>query len=328
MGKRRVLIGTDPELTNAGESETVIFNNGYEQWLVDGNVFFPVTKTTKLIPAGHYFFQFCSRRDRYGLALKNFPTEELYNFPSNDFEEVVKDVRTFWNSKDKYKKFNYVYKRGILLYGPPGCGKTSLISLLAKELIKENGVVIWINQPRDLYGIDGVLSDLREIEPNRPLIIIFEDIDNFANCDPELVTRLLNFLDGNIKFDNYVTIGTTNYPQRLEERISNRPSRFAVKKEIKLPNKLVRKYYLETKLKGKISDKIINEWVNKTEGMSIDHLKELILLVCVNEIEFETAIKEINTVKIKNTTGTGTKKIGFGNRNGEIIEEEVDYSKI
>ena len=78
---------------------------------------------------------------------------------------------------------------------------------------------------------------LREIEPDRKIILILEDIDNFINVDKALLTKLLQILDGSNKLDNIITIATTNYQEKLEERIANRPSRFDRRYEIGLPSK-------------------------------------------------------------------------------------------
>ena len=57
------------------------------------------------------------------------------------------------------------------MYGPPGCGKTSLIALLSKELIKRNGVILNINTVDQIELYDRVIKDIRDIENSTQLLL-------------------------------------------------------------------------------------------------------------------------------------------------------------
>ena len=104
---------------------------------------------------------------------------------------------------------------------------------------------------------------------------MLEDIDSFVGKDGSYSeTVLLNFLDGAGSCDGVVTIATTNYPEKLQERITNRPSRFDRRYEVIKPNAETRKFYIENKLqKGDLQRVNIPDLVDKTEGFTIDHLK-------------------------------------------------------
>jgi SpoVK/Ycf46/Vps4 family AAA+-type ATPase len=186
------------------------------------------------------------------------------------------------------------------MYGPAGCGKTSLISLLAKELIEKNGIILNITGTHQLDFYEFAIKDIRKIEKDKPIIVIIEDIDGYGESG--YVSKLLNILDGAYQTDNVIIIATTNYPERLEERFSSRPSRFDVRVSIELPSPDVRKFYIKAKLKPDDLKKIdIDEWVKLTEGFTLDHLKELILLTFVLENDFDESLNKIKEM-LKHTT--------------------------
>ena len=75
--------------------------------------------------------------------LKKVNTDELYQLPSPELTDIIEDIEKFWDRADKYKEYGFLHKRGILLYGAPGAGKSGIIQLCTKHLIeKMNGIVI------------------------------------------------------------------------------------------------------------------------------------------------------------------------------------------
>jgi SpoVK/Ycf46/Vps4 family AAA+-type ATPase len=88
----------------------------------------------------------------------------------------------------------------------------------------------------------------RVIEPERQLLCIIEDIDGLCD-DNYYETELLNILDGIGQMENTIYLATTNYPEKLKERILNRPSRFDRRYKIEKPDSNIRKFYFEKKLR-------------------------------------------------------------------------------
>ena len=225
--------------------------------------------------------------------------DDLFTLPTPILGRILTDVRAFWKNRDKYERYGSVYKRGILLYGTAGCGKSSVIMLLAKELIsKYDGVVFTPQNEDQINWTMRILPKIKEIEPQKRIIIVLEDIDSFVGKDGSFSeTVLLNFLDGVGSCDGIITIATTNYPEKLQERIINRPSRFDRRYEIGNPNAETRRFYIENKLKKTDINSIdIEEMVDKTEGFTIDHLKEYLLSIFVLGYSHEEAFMEVSGI--------------------------------
>jgi SpoVK/Ycf46/Vps4 family AAA+-type ATPase len=294
-----------------------VIKTGYIQWLYRGNKLYPTGKTTKIIPPGVYTTEWDSANQVAVPTSKHIDLDELFILPTSVLDRVLADIHSFWESKEKYQKYKSVYKRGILLYGIAGCGKSSVIMLLAKELIsKYKGIVFVPLDESELSYTMKVLPIIKEIEPDKKIIVVLEDVDSLVGKDKDYSeTVLLNFLDGAASCDGIVTIATTNYPERLKERITNRPGRFDRRYEVGKPNAEARRYYIEHKLqKSDLNSIAITKLVEETEGFTIDHLKEYILSVFVLGYSHEHAIEEVisilNTRILKNTKSEND-SVGF-----------------
>ncbi|KAE8257941.1 hypothetical protein A4X13_0g2008 [Tilletia indica] len=160
-------------------------------------------------------------------------------------EELVKDVEVFMQRGSWYAERGIPYRRGYLLYGPPGSGKSSLITALAGF----HNLNICLLSLSDRGLTDDKLLHLLANAPERSILIL-EDIDvAFASRDststsassssdqrqaggnPTPTTRtnitfsgLLNALDGVASSEERIVFMTTNYPDRLDPALV-RPGR-------------------------------------------------------------------------------------------------------
>ena len=274
--------------------------------------FVPSFKSVDQVPSGIYELQYNRNVSQITLKKQPFKTDELYQLPSYEIQDILKDIQDFWDRRDKYREYNFVHKRGILMYGEPGCGKSGIIQLIAKQLIENNGIIINIKDQDDVDFFIDFIATFRKIEPNRPLIVLLEDLDSIAGESTYSTSKLLNILDGVKQIEDVVYIATTNYPEKLQERITNRPSRFDRRYQVELPNKEIREAYIRHKLTEEDMTNVnIQEWVERTEGMSLSHLKEVVISTIVMGREFEEVMDNLEGLK-RAPSVRGSGKMGFG----------------
>lgn len=261
---------------------------GAVDWVSDGIRFFLSKKPNveNGLPPGYYTIKSSYESGIY-LEKKVVMLDELFELPNPVMQSMLEDIRMFWTKKDKYKEHNITYKRGILLYGPPGCGKTSINNFLSAEIIsKHQGIVIEINDPNEFAHFAPII---RLLEPNKPILAVIEDLD--AVLEYSSTRQILNLLDGNLQLDNVVYVASTNYIERLEDRIKNRPSRFDRRYEVGYPDAISREVYITNKLSDEELATIdLAKWVKDTENMSLSHLKELIISCIILEVPYEETI--------------------------------------
>lgn len=254
----------------------------YGQWVVGPNsTFRPTGRTVGKVPPGVY--KVCA--DNHGVFIEKSKvvTDDLVVLPGSVGERLLPKMQKFWDSKHKYIERGLLYKKGAIFYGPPGGGKTSDLQLLIKQLVDIGGIVVICAHPTLLT--DG-LKIIRTVEPDRNIICVFEDIDEtiarYGDSD------LLSLLDGEAQISNVFNVATTNYIDRLEARIANRPGRFDIREFVPMPTAAARKIYLQ-KIAPELDEYELTCWVKDTENFSAAHLRELASSVfCLEEAYLET----------------------------------------
>jgi len=264
------------------------------QWTTgDGKRFLPAGHTKNVLPPGVYEIH---HDGNIGLYFEKIPvrTEGLIRFPQTNSERVLKEIDTFWSREKVFKEYALTYKRGIILWGPPGGGKTCTVNLIMRDVVVDrSGIVIKFTNP-GLF-IEG-MRILREIQPDTPIVVLMEDIDSIIEHYEE--SPVLNILDGVESVQKVVFLATTNYPECLGPRIINRPSRFDKRFHIGYPNPESRMLYLKHLCGDKNSAKIdLNRWVKDTDKFSIAHLKELFVAVIIIGDDYDEALENLKLMK-------------------------------
>ena len=218
---------------------------------------------------------------------------DLLRFEDENIDLALKEISSFWTKKELFKNHEFPFRRGILLYGPPGSGKSSCLKLIVKEIIDLGGIAINFNSI-ELF-VSG-MSLLRTIEKETPIVVLMEDLDSILDYNDQ--SAVLNMLDGIGGFENIVFLATTNYIDSLEGRIKNRPSRFDRRFFIDFPNEKSRKLYLEHII-GKTNEFKnidIDQWVKDTKGFTLAHLKELYLSVCFFDNDYNEVLVRLTNM--------------------------------
>jgi energy-coupling factor transporter ATP-binding protein EcfA2 len=252
------------------------------QYAEYSNGYAPATRTLAQLPPGVY--NIAAGTSQYYFSPQKVITDNLLRLPDSKSEDVIKEIERFWTLKAKFQRYGLTHKRGFLLYGPPGSGKTSTVAVVSQLLVKSGGIVI-VGNSGSPQVLSLMMGHLREVEPERPIVVLLEDIDTIIHRYGEAETLAL--LDGETSIDNVVFLATTNYPEHLDGRIINRPSRFDRVVKIGMPSAEARLMYL--KARGVEGD--LDRWVEMSKDFSIAHLKELVIGVCVfgNDLDEEIA---------------------------------------
>lgn len=253
-------------------------------------------------------------------------TDELIQLPDMVCNEVIDQIQQFWSPEVRaaMKKRGFLHKRGILMFGEPGSGKTCTIQILVQSLIKMGGIALFAEDPQILTGC---LQLLRQIERDRPVIVLLEDFDTLTNRDTR-ENSWLSVLDGEAQIANVVYMATTNYIEKLDKRFVDRPSRFDLVVPVPMPTAKARAAYLRYK-EPELSDEELFEWVQASDGYSIAHLKEMALsIMCYGKTLEETTARLTNqrTRKFSNDDlekeAMSNKGIGFTRDEGPIKKFE------
>jgi hypothetical protein len=243
------------------------------RWAANDKTFWGVSSTYDSIPAGVYRPEITPNLGPI-LVRQNIETDNLLELPDEAASEIIAEFQAFWRLGPEFRKRGFLHKRGFLLWGPPGSGKTSTVQVLIKRLADEmDGVTLFLDHPQTASA---GLQMLRHIEPKRPLIAVMEDMDALIEKWGE--NEYLAVLDGEAQVDNVVFLATTNYPERLDSRFVDRPSRFDTIRFVGMPSAAARRAFLSAKEPG-LSDGELTEWVRKSDGFSVAHLKEMIIAV-------------------------------------------------
>jgi hypothetical protein len=270
----------------------------YKQWASpDGETFYPVDEVIKHLPPGYYDMD--RTMSSVCFTKKKIKNESLLVFPDSSHVPVLEEISKFWKLEHKFNESRIPFKRGILMYGPPGSGKTCTIRMVIDNLVKEhNGIVVDFSSTHlfeDGYKV------LRQIHAEMPIVVLMEDLDAIIHrCDE---SKLLNMLDGMLGIDKVIFLATTNYPERLGSRIMNRPSRFDRRIFIGMPSAVARETYIRSKLIGE-DDNIIKRWVEDTSGFSIAHIKELYVANKILGDDYSIALKTLKGMKQKLDSST------------------------
>ena len=149
------------------------------------------------------------------LIARDLQVDDLIDFADSLPAKILSEIENFWDLGEVFQRHGYLHRRGYLLYGPQGSGKSSVVHQVVHPIIKAGHCAVFCEHPGFLTR---AMEVFRKIEPNRPVICLFEDIDSIIELHGD--SELLQWLDGSHQINKVINIATTNYPERLDRRIA------------------------------------------------------------------------------------------------------------
>jgi hypothetical protein len=171
-----------------------------------------------------------------------------------------------------YASLDVPHRRGVLLHGPPGNGKTSIIRWIGAALPRVAGLILRPNAAFDNDDLNGVVKLWKS---QAPAILVIEDLNwLLKKVDLSLFLNLLDGIERDAK-GGQLLIATTNHPSELDPAINNRPGRFDVVIEIPCPDDATRLAFLAARL-ADVAEPTRAKLAALTDGFSFAHLHELL----------------------------------------------------
>jgi hypothetical protein len=267
-----------------GDVKNQISPGLYELNMIDGSLFMP---------------------GRPVLKPMKIASDNLLSLPESLAEYIIRSVEIFWNNKPKYESMGLLHKRGLMLEGAPGTGKTAICLMVGQEFGKKGGIAIFVAPRTPVSPLPEMFKIIRDFHPELPILNILEDIDKHSRE----IDKLLPMLDGENQIGNIVHLATTNFVDKLDARLTNRPSRFDEVIKAKPPVMATRIAYFETILPKDTPKTVITELATVSKGLGFAHMKELAISVHVYD---------------KNAAKTATRLRALGDNKGTGFVDDED----
>ena len=231
-----------------------------------------------------------------------------YLYLTKEMEILKNKIELWFRNKEWFIERGIQWKRGALLHGPPGTGKTSFIVALAE----------YFKIPLHIFDLSTFTNeDLEEqwnnLKHSTPCFVLFEDFDsvfhgrrhveksNNMMAKPVSFDCVLNILDGAVKFDGVATFITTNEIDKIDKALGggsfSRPGRIDYVCEMESLSKEGRRFIAESIIYGfEGAAQIRNNIINSDEDMTPAQFKDKCIDLALSGYE------EIEKIEIKQET--------------------------
>ena len=243
----------------------------------------------------HIYEAFVLISDVYNSSRKVSKNKNKLFFEGDTATKLEREIDTFLKSKSFYDEHNIPHKFGVLLHGPPGNGKSSLIKELSGKfgfdpvdflkLVRQDGSIRLSDSEVEYMDVEDI-RDMMCPELKKVKFYFIEDIDKQivnpkggedGDAGKVTLSTFLQALSGVESIDNAIIIATTNFINNLSDAIIKRPGRFDLIMEIGLPGEEEKKKLIEHfKIKFKNKEDL-NLVLKKLENCSMAFVENFCL---------------------------------------------------
>lgn len=241
-------------------------------------------------------------------------------------EELRKSLQTnfstFFKGPEAFIKAGVAYRRGILLCGAPGTGKTSILKAIMSQY--PNIPFFIFEKTYDDVYVEDLRSMFAEAARLQPAVVVIEDIDRLVDNNSFPIQDLLNVLDGLGSVPGVMTIATANNEQQLDPALVERPSRFDLVVRVPMPDTEHREGYIKDRSKQLeivLSDKEMTKLLDQTSKYTMAQMQELFTGAVLSsfaedvEVSYEHLQRSVKSMEASLKVARkeeGKKKAGFG----------------
>lgn len=251
--------------------------------------------------------------------------------PGSMLDDIRVNTESFLSAKRHYKELKLAFRRGFLFAGPPGCGKT----LMAKIILAQAKAAAFILQLTADTSDTTISLCFQQAASEAPAVILLEDLDRIAQSPKISMSYLLNLLDGLNSPDGLLVVGTTNAPERLDQALLHRPSRFDQVWHFGLPALDERYRLLAKRALGRFSEDALRLAAQATSGFTMAYVQETVVNAFMRAIkekrppldsDLADSVERLRAQHRSNLKADGAvqrvHEVGFGAPNGAEVRHE------
>jgi SpoVK/Ycf46/Vps4 family AAA+-type ATPase len=225
------------------------------------------------------------------------------------------DFESFFERESWFREKQLPFRRGYLLHGPPGNGKTTAI----RAMMSSRGLSAYTMR---LFAKDQEDRELEELFDkalsNRPALVVFEDLDRAFPKTGQTrsgisVQQLLNCLDGVATGEGIIVVATANEPAVLDPAILRRPGRFDRVVHYPNPSSDLRQEYFR-RMNPTFTSASLKEHAVKSDGFSFAQLREAYIMAGQHAFETKCEIRPADVLagitSLRQTLLAGSKTNG------------------